>query len=144
MDRRMIVTLWDNDDLQDMALAPCVFQSLWDVSNGKLNMTLIQRSGDVLAAAAPGGFDVIEYAILQHMIAQVSSYEVGELVHIVDNLHIYDRHEELVIEVLKNPEYPAPKFWINPDVKNFYDFKEDDFKLINYQSTKSEKFEVAV
>lgn len=143
MDRRMIVTLWDNDDLKDMALAPCVFMSIWDVTDGKLNMTLIQRSGDVLAAAAPGGFDVIEYAVLQHMIAQVSGLQVGELVHIVDNLHIYDRHEELVKSVLDNPEYDAPKFWINPEVKYFYDFKEDDFKLIDYKATKSERFEVA-
>lgn len=143
MDRRMIVTLWDNDDLKDMALAPCVFMSIWDVTDGKLNMTLIQRSGDVLAAAAPGGFDIIEYAVLQHMIAQVSGLQVGELVHIVDNLHIYDRHEELVKSVLDNPEYEAPKFWINPEVKDFYDFKEDDFKLIDYKATKSERFEVA-
>jgi len=144
MDRRMIVTLWDNEDLKDMALAPCVFQSIWDVADGKLNMTLIQRSGDVLAAAAPGGFDVVEYAILQHMIAQVSGLQVGELVHIVTNLHIYDRHEKLVKEVLENPEYPAPKFWINPEVKNFYNFKPEDFKLIDYKSTKaSSSFEVA-
>lgn len=144
MDRRMIVTLWDCDDLKDMALAPCVYQSMWQVADGKLNMTLIQRSGDVLAAAAPGGFDVIEYAILQHMIAQVSGLQVGELVHIVDNLHIYDRHEALVKEVLNNPEYEAPKFWINPEVKNFYDFTINDFKLIDYKSTKLEtKFEVA-
>jgi thymidylate synthase len=109
MDRRMIVTMWNPSELHDMALPPCVYESLWDVTDGKLNCTLIQRSGDVLAAAASGGWDTMEYAILVHMLAQVCGYEVGELVHIVHNLHIYDRHVEAVKEVLNNPEYPAPK-----------------------------------
>lgn len=144
MDRRMITTMWCPQDLKEMALPPCVYESIWDVSNGKLNCTLIQRSGDVLAAAASGGWDTIEYAILQHMLAQVCDYEVGELVHIVHNLHIYDRHVPIVKGVLENPEYPAPKFWINPEVKDFYDFKEEDFKLIDYQATKlTTRFEVA-
>ena len=144
MDRRMIVTMWCPEDLHDMALPPCVYESLWDVTDGKLNCTLIQRSGDVLAAAASGGWDTVEYAILVHMLAQVCGYEVGELVHIVHNLHIYDRHVEAVKEVMENPEYEAPKLWINPEVKDFYAFTEDDFKLENYQSTKlSTKFEVA-
>ena len=86
----------------------------------------------------------MEYAILVHMLAQVCGYEVGELVHIVHNLHIYDRHAEAIQEVLNNPEYPAPKLWINPEVKDFYAFTENDFRLDNYQSTKlSTKFEVA-
>lgn len=144
MDRRMITTMWCPQDLNDMALPPCVYESIWDVTDGKLNCTLIQRSGDVLAAASSGGWDTMEYAILQHMLAQVCGYKVGELVHIVHNLHIYDRHVELVKEVLENPEYPAPTLWVNPDVKDFYSFTEDDFKLIDYQATKlSTKFEVA-
>lgn len=144
MNRRIITTMWAPGDLKEMNLAPCVYETIWDVNNGKLNLTLMQRSGDLLAAAASGGFDTIEYAILQHMLAQVCGYEVGELVHIVNNLHIYDRHVDAVKEVLENPEYEAPKFWINPEVKDFYDFTVDDFKLIDYKSTKLEsKIEVA-
>ena len=144
MDRRMITTMWCPQDLHEMNLPPCVYETLWDVTDGKLNCTVIQRSGDMLAAAASGGWDTMQYAILTHMLAQTCGYEVGELVHIVNNLHIYDRHVETVKEVMNNPEYPAPKLWINPEVKNFYDFTEDDFELIDYQSTKlTSKFEIA-
>lgn len=144
MDRRMITTMWCPEDLHEMNLPSCVYETIWDVSNGKLNCTVIQRSGDMLAAAASGGWDTMQYALLTHMLAQVCGYEVGELVHIVNNLHIYDRHVDAVKEVLENTEYDAPKLWINPEVKDFYSFTEDDFKLIDYQSTKlSTKFEVA-
>lgn len=144
MDRRMITTMWCPQDLHEMNLPPCVYETLWDVKDGKLNCLVIQRSGDLLAAAASGGWDTMQYAILTHMLAQVCGYEVGELVHIVNNLHIYDRHIDAVKEVMNNPEYPAPKLWINPEVKNFYDFTEDDFALVDYQSTKlTTKFEVA-
>lgn len=144
MDRRMITTMWCPEDLHEMNLPPCVYETLWDVKDGKLNCLVIQRSGDLLAAAASGGWDTMQYAILTHMLAQVCGYEVGELVHIVNNLHIYDRHVEAVKEVMNNPEYPAPKLWINPEVKDFYSFTEEDFKLIDYQSTKlTTKFQVA-
>lgn len=144
MDRRMITTMWCPEELHEMNLPPCVYETIWDVNNGKLNCTVIQRSGDLLAAAASGGWDTIQYAVLTHMLAQVCGYEAGELVHIVNNLHIYDRHVEAVKEVMNNPEYPAPKLWINPKVKDFYEFTEDDFALEDYQSTKlTTKFEIA-
>lgn len=144
MDRRMITTMWCPEELNEMNLPPCVYETLWDIKDGKLNCLVIQRSGDLLAAAASGGWDTMQYAILTHMLAQVCGYEAGELVHIVNNLHIYDRHIDAVKEVMNNPEYPAPKLWINPDIKNFYDFTEEDFELIDYQSTKlTTKFEVA-
>lgn len=144
MDRRMIVTMWCPEDLHAMNLAPCVYESLWDVADNKLNMTLIQRSGDMLAAAAPGSWDCAQYALLQCLIAQVTGYKPGEFVHIINNLHIYDRHEEIIKSMLANKQYEAPKLWINPDIKDFYDFTVDDIKLIDYQATKLEtKFEVA-
>lgn len=144
MDRRMITTMWCPEDLSEMNLPPCVYETLWDVTDGKLNCMVIQRSGDLLAAAASGGWDTIQYAVLVHMLAQVCGYQPGTLVHIVNNLHIYDRHINLVKEVIENPEYPGPQLRLNPDVKDFYDFTEDDFELINYQSTKlTTKFQVA-
>ena len=144
MDRRMITTMWCPEELHEMTLPPCVYETIWDVNDGKLNCTVIQRSGDMLAAASSGGWDTMQYAILTHMFAQVCGYEVGELVHIVNNLHIYDRHVEVVKEIMDNPEFAAPKFWINPNVKDFYAFTEDDFELIDYQSTKLDgKFEIA-
>ncbi len=145
MNRRMIVTMWNPKDLKEMNLAPCCYETIWDVADGKLNCTLIQRSGDTAAAAASGGFDTIEYAILVHMIAQVCGLRPGILNHYVNNLHIYDRHIPIMQEVLNNPEYDAPEFWINPEVKNFYDFTIDDFKLLDYKSTKyAGKIPVAV
>ena len=145
MNRRMIITMWNPKDLKEMNLAPCCYETIWDVTDGRLNCTLIQRSGDTAAAAASGGFDTIEYAILVHMIAQVCGLKPGILNHYVNNLHIYDRHIPIMQEVLNNPEYEAPEFWINPEVKNFYDFTADDFKLINYKSTKYQgKIPVAV
>lgn len=140
MNRRMIVTMWNPRDLKEMnkTLMPCVYETLWDVEGDRLNCTLIQRSGDTAAAAASGGFDTIEYALLVHMIAQVCNLKPGFLIHYVNNLHIYDRHIPIMQEVLKNPEYEAPKLWINPDVKDLKDFKVEDFKLIDYKATKYE------
>lgn len=145
MDRRMMLQLFDPHNVKHTKLPPCVMTYLFDVSNGRLNMTVIQRSGDVLAAAAAGGWDEIGMAVLQHMLAQVSGLRVGELVHVVNNLHIYDRHMEHVGKIIFNEEYDAPKFTINKDIKDFYDFTVDDFKLENYKATSLDiKFEVAV
>lgn len=144
MDRRMITTMWCPQDLNEMNLPPCVYECLFDVTDGKLNCTVIQRSADLLAAGGSGGWDSIQYALLVHMLAQVCGYKPGILNHYVSNLHIYDRHIEVAKEIMSNPEYPAPTLWINPEVKDFYAFTEDDFRLDNYQSTKlSTKFEVA-
>jgi thymidylate synthase len=115
MDRRMITTMWCPEDLNEMNLPPCVYETLWDVSDGKLNCTVIQRSGDLLAAAASGGWDTIQYALLVHMLAQVCGYQPGTLVHIVNNLHIYDRHMDLVKEVIVREKGTVIQAEIFPD-----------------------------
>ena len=145
MDRRMMLQLFDPHNVIHTKLPPCVMTYLFDVADGKLNMTVIQRSADALAAGAAGGWDEVGEAVLQHMLAQVSGLQVGTMVHLVNNLHVYDRHMQYIDEILANPEYESPKLWINPEVKNFYDFTPEDFRLENYQSTKlSTKFDVAV
>jgi thymidylate synthase len=114
----------------------------FNVSGDTLNGILNQRSNDVLTA---NNWNVVQYAVLLHMFAQVSGLKVGELVHVIADAHIYDRHVPIVKKILKNPQFPAPKFWINPEVKNFYDFTVDDFKLEGYEYNKLEdKIEVAV
>ncbi len=113
-----------------------------NVTGNKLNGMLNQRSQDMLTA---NNWNVCQYAILIHMFAQVSGFEVGELVHVVADAHIYDRHIPLVKEILDNPQYPAPKLEIDPDVKNFYDFTVDSFKLIDYKCNEfKKKIEVAI
>ena len=145
MNRRMIVTMWNPKDLKEMPLAPCVYEIICDVQGDKLNMILIQRSADCLSAGAPGGWDEMQYAMLQCMLAQSTGLKPGIFTHVIANLHIYDRHEAIIKEIMNNPEYDSPKFILNPDKTDFYSFTEDDFKLEEYNATKLEtKFDVAV
>ena len=145
MDRRMMLQLFDPHNVIHTKLPPCVMTYLFDVAGGKLNMTVIQRSADALAAGAAGGWDEVGEAVLQHMLAQVSGLQVGTMVHLVNNLHVYDRHMQYIDEILANPEYESPVLKVNPNVTNFYDFKPEDFELVGYKSTKlSTKFDVAV
>lgn len=145
MDRRMITTMWCPEDLSEMNLPPCVYETLWDVTDGRLNLTLIQRSGDLLAAAAPGGWDCIQYAVLVHLLAQTCGYKPGKMTHIIHNLHIYDRHVRTAIDLCSCNGYTAPKIWINPEVTDFYKFSIDDIKLIDYNyNDVPVKFEVAI
>ena len=144
MDRRMMIQLFRPEYIKQSGLPPCLCSYFFDVANGKLNMTVIMRSCDMLAAAGAGESDEIGMALLQHMLAQVSGLQVGEMVVVKNNFHVYDRHVEIIKEIVNNPEYEAPKFWINPEVKDFYAFTPDDFKLIDYQNTKlTTKIEVA-
>jgi len=140
--RRIMTNIYVHQDLSEMGLYPCAYSMTFNVSGKKLNGILNQRSNDVLTA---NNWNVVQYAILLHMFAQVSGLEVGELVHVIADAHIYDRHVPIVEKIMKNPQYPAPKLWINPEVKNFYDFTVDDFKLEGYEFTKLEdKIEVAI
>lgn len=129
--RRIIVNMYNHDDLHAMNLYPCAYSMTFNVTGNKLNAILNQRSQDILVA---NNWNVAQYAILVHMLAQVSGLEVGELVHVIADAHIYDRHIPLVKELISRELYPAPKLIINPAVKNFYDFTVDDFQLENYQS----------
>lgn len=140
--RRIMTNIYVHQDLSEMGLYPCAYSMTFNVSGKKLNGILNQRSNDVLTA---NNWNVVQYAILLHMFAQVSGLEVGELVHVIADAHIYDRHVPIVEKIMKNPQYPAPKLWINPEIKNFYDFTVDDFKLEGYEFTKLEdKIEVAI
>ncbi len=140
--RRIMTNIYNFADLHEMHLYPCAYSMTFNVTGNKLNAILNQRSQDTLTA---NNWNVVQYATLVHMMAQVSGLEVGEFVHVISDAHIYDRHIPIVEEILKNPQYPAPTFKMNKDIKNFYDFTVDDFELENYQFTKLEsKIEVAV
>ena len=140
--RRIMTNIYTFADLNEMNLYPCAYSMTFNVSGDKLNGILNQRSNDMAVA---NNWNVMQYAALLMMIAQVSGLKAGELVHVIADAHIYDRHIPAVKQMLENPEYPAPKLWINPEVKNFYDFTVDDFKLEGYEATPlKEKLEVAV
>ncbi len=128
--RRILTSMYNFDDLNEMALYPCAYGMMFNVFGNKLNGILQQRSQDMLVA---NGWNVVQYATLLHMFAQVSGLEAGELVHVISDAHIYDRHFEIVEEVIQREQYPAPKLWINPEVKDFYDFTVDDFVLEDYK-----------
>lgn len=128
--RRLICHMYNIQDLPEMALYPCAYSMTFHVDQGRLSGLLNQRSQDMLVA---NGWNVVQYAILLHMLARECQLEVGELVHVIADAHIYDRHIPLVEDLLTRPTYPAPKLVINPDVHSFYDFKPEDFQLENYQ-----------
>ena len=137
--RRMMTNMYVHQDLSEMNLYPCAYSMTFNVTREAadpdapliLNAVLNQRSQDILAANA---WNVCQYAVLLHMIAQASGMVAGELVHVIADAHIYDRHVPIIKELISRPTYPAPKFVLNPDVKNFYDFTPDDVKLLDYQS----------
>ncbi|MEG9429851.1 MAG: thymidylate synthase [Christensenellaceae bacterium] len=140
--RRIMTNIYTFADLNEMHLYPCAYSMTFNVSGDTLNGILNQRSNDVAVA---NNWNVVQYAVLLHMFAQVSGLKAGELVHVIADAHLYDRHIPVVKKMLTNPEFPAPKFIMNKDIKNFYDFTVDDFALENYEFNKiEEKFEVAV
>ena len=140
--RRIMTNIYNFEDLHEMNLYPCAYSMTFNVSGNKLNGILNQRSGDMLTA---NNWNVVQYAVLLHMFAQVSSLQVGELVHVLCDAHSYDRHGPIVKKIIENPTFKAPEFKINKDVKNFYDFTLDDFKLEGYEcNALNEKLEVAI
>lgn len=134
--RRIMTSIWNFQDLHDMNLQPCCWSCTFNVTDeGKdklvLNMILNQRSNDVLAA---NSWNVVQYALLLMMVAQVSDMEAGELVHVIADAHIYDRHVDIIKELIEREQYPAPIVKLNPDIKNFYDFTTDDLIVEKYEA----------
>lgn len=133
--RRIMTNIYVHQDLHEMNLYPCAYSMTFNVTQKKgedkltLNAILNQRSQDVLAA---NNWNVCQYAVLMHMLAQVCDMQVGELVHVIADAHIYDRHVPIVEELIKREQHPAPKFWLNPEVKDFYKFTTDDIKITDY------------
>ena len=134
--RRIMTNIYNFEDLHEMNLYPCAYSMTFNVSGDTLNGILNQRSNDMLTA---NNWNVLQYALLIMMFAQVSGLKPGKLIHVIADAHIYDRHIELVKEVIAKPQHPAPKLKINPNIKNFYDFKVEDFELIDYQYEKLDK-----
>lgn len=130
--RRILTNIYNFADLHEMNLYPCAYSMTFNVSGKVLNGILNQRSNDMLVA---NNWNVVQYAVLLMMFAQVSGLEAGELIHVISDAHIYDRHIPVVEKVLQNPVYEAPKLIMNPDVKDFYKFTVDDFELVDYNYT---------
>lgn len=134
--RRIMTNLYTFVDLSEMNLYPCAYNAIYNVTQEPgedrptLNMVLVQRSQDVLAA---NNWNVCQYAILLMMVAQVSGMNAGELVHMIADAHIYDRHVDIVRELISRPTHPAPTVRLNPEVTNFYDFTTDDLIVENYE-----------
>lgn len=140
--RRILTNIYNFQDLNEMHLYPCAYSMTFNVSGDTLNGILNQRSNDVIVA---NNWNVVQYAVLLHMFAMVSGLKVGELVHVIADAHIYDRHVPVFEQMKQNVSYEAPKFVIKRQVKDFYDFKVDDFELIDYKySNIDKKLEVAI
>ena len=134
--RRIMTNIYNFADLHEMGLYPCAYSMTFNVSGDTLNGILNQRSNDMLTA---NNWNVVQYAILLIMFAQVSGLKAGELVHVIADAHIYDRHIPLVEEILANPRHKAPKLVVDTSITNFYDFTVDSFQLVDYEYEKLEK-----
>ena len=138
--RRIMTNIFNHADLHAMGLAPCAYSMTFNVTGNTLNAILNQHSQDMLTA---NNWNVCQYAALVHMMAQVSGLEAGELVHVIADCHIYDRHVDLVKRMLDNPAFEAPKFEIDKSVTDFYAFTKDSFKMVDYQCNKFD-FEIPI
>lgn len=133
--RRIMTNIYVHQDLHEMNLYPCAYSMTFNVTQRKdeekprLNAILNQRSQDILAA---NNWNVCQYAILVMMLAQVCDMVPGELLHVISDCHIYDRHVDIIKELITRPQYPAPKVYLNPEVKDFYAFTTDDLIVEDY------------
>ncbi|MED4885013.1 thymidylate synthase [Bacillus smithii] len=139
--RRMMINLWQCEDLKDMSLTPCMFNSIWDVNDGYLNTHVTIRSSDV-ALGLP--FNIAQMAVLNHLLAHVSGLKPGKMIFVLTNAHLYEQHFEPIQEIFKREPYSAPKLWINKDIQDFYQFTDEDIKLIDYKYHPHIKMRVSV
>ena len=139
--RRLIVSAWNPDEIENMALPPC--HTMWQVKilNGKMHMQLYQRSGDIFLGIP---FNIASYALLLHMLAQVTGYEPGEFIHTIGDAHLYSNHIEQAKLQLSRTELPLPQLGLNPNIENLFDFKFEDIVIRNYEYHPHIKAEVAV
>lgn len=128
--RRIITNIYNHADLSEMALYPCAYSMTFNVTGNKLNAILNQRSQDMLAA---NNWNVVQYSVLTCMLAQVSGLVPGELVHVIADAHIYDRHVPMIEEIIANEPKPAPRLVIDPTIDDFYAFTRDSFRLEGYE-----------
>lgn len=134
--RRIMTNIYKFDDLMEMGLEPCAYSMTFNVTGNRLNGILNQRSQDILAA---NNWNVVQYSVLLMMFAQVCGLEPGELVHVIADAHIYDRHIPIIRELIARPQFPAPKFELNPEIKDFYDFTVNDIRVTDYQKNEQIK-----
>ena len=133
--RRIMTNIYVHQDLHEMRLYPCAYSMTFNVTQKPgqekliLNAILNERSQDVLMA---NNWNVVQYAVLMHMLAQVCGMQVGELVHVIADAHIYDRHVPLVRELIAREPHEAPTFWLNPDIHDFYRFTKEDVRVDGY------------
>lgn len=133
--RRIMTNLYVHQDLHEMNLYPCAYSMTFNVTQKKgeekltLNAVLNQRSQDVLTA---NNWNVVQYAVLVHMLAQVCDMLPGELMHVIADAHIYDRHVPIIRELITRPVHEAPDFWLNPEIHDFYEFTRNDVRVDNY------------
>ena len=140
--RRIMTNIYNFDDLHEMHLYPCAYSMTFNVSGDTLNGILNQRSNDMLTA---NNWNVLQYSLLLMMFAQVSGLKAGTLIHVISDAHLYDRHIDLVKEVMGKPQHKAPKLKMDTSIKNFYDFTVDSFELEDYEFEKlGKKIPVAI
>ncbi len=140
--RRIMTNIYVHQDLHEMNLYPCAYSVTFNVTGKKLNAILNQRSQDMLTA---NNWNVVQYSMLVIMLAKVCGLEAGELVHVIADAHVYDRHVPLCEELFAREQYAAPKLVLKRDVKDFYDFRVEDFELVDYRFTPmGKKIEVAI
>ena len=128
--RRILTNMYNHHDLSEMALYPCAYSMTFTVIGDRLNAVLNQRSQDMLTA---NNWNVVQYALIVYAMASAYGFRPGELIHVIANAHIYDQHVEIVREMIEGRQHEAPKLWIDPEVKDFYEFSRDSFRLDGYE-----------